>query len=478
MASLTLSLPKTLICRAANQSIPLFKRILAGCLIAVQLLAVVDAAASDDLRSQTFTNFKTALDTDDLVQAEQLAQTLVELTEQKFGAEARELVNPLTNWGTVAFRSGRFTEAEERYQRAIALLEGQRAGADRLLIRPLQGLGETWLESARAAEAVIVLRRAVDLSRNLDGLYNLDQLDLVDALIDAYRQTGQTADAEREHQFAYRTVETAYGKNDLRLIEPLDRYARWFENMGRYSTSRGLHARALQLAEQLSGDRPLVGVPALRGLARTWFLEAVYGPEVEQQTTAPQVAENPGLLMQQPGTRFNSDGERALRYALDIVKERSPDNHRLQGELSTELADWYLASGNRKTRETYAEAWQAFEKANDGSIDTLKAPRLLVYRAPPLATSRLQPENAEEYTTRVVDLLATVDENGKVNDARLANETSDLPEATARSVIFALRRARYAPRLEDGIPVTTIDMPFSETLWLRVSTLDRSASTP
>jgi hypothetical protein len=102
----------------------------------------------------------------------------------------------------------------------------------------------------------------------------------------------------------------------------------------------------------------------------------------------------------------------------------------------------------------------------------------LVYRAPPLAISRMQPDNPDDYTTRAVDLLATVDENGKVSDARLADDTTTIPEATARSVIFALRRARYAPKLDAGIPVVTTDTPFSETLWLRVSTMDPPAATP
>lgn len=434
--------------------------------------------AQEMSRTDTFQSFKRALDNQDLEAAERLAKSLVALTESEFGEDSRELVNPLTNWGTVAFREGRFPEAEIRYQQAIKLLEGQRSGADRLLIRPLHGLGETWLAAGRAAEAVVVLRRAVDLSRNLDGLYNFSQLDLVDALIEGYVALGQTSEAEREHQFAYRTAETAFGKNDLRLIDPLDRYARWYESIGRYSTARGLHARALQLAEQLANEQALVGIPALRGLARTWFLEAVYGPEVDTQATAPQIAEGAGLLSQQPNNRFNSDGERALQYALEIAKERASENYRLQGELLTELGDWYLVSGNRKATEIYAEAWQTLEKSGEEALAPLKTPRLLVYRPPPLSVARLQPDNPEDYSLRTVELRCSVDTNGKVLDAQLADEQASLPEATARSVVFALRRARYAPRLEAGLPVMTSDVSFSESLWLRVSKSDPPAATP
>ena len=480
MAGFALSVPKTLkyFCKRISGASGVAKslwKLSAGVLLLASGPMLIGEQAS---RVDTFQAFKVALDNDDLLAAEVLAQSLVSLTEKEFGTDSRELVNPLTNWATVAFRAGRLQEAEVRYQQALALLEGQRAGADRQLIRPLQGLGETWLAAGRAAEAATALRRAVDLSRNLDGLYNFEQLDLVDALIEAYVALGQTSEAEREHQFAYRTAETTFGKSDLRLIEPLDRYARWYESIGRYSTARGLHARALQLAEQLANEQALVGIPALRGLARTWFLEAVYGPEVQEQSSAPRVAEGMGLLSQQPGNRFNGDGERALRYAVDIAKERDSENYALQGELLTELADWYLVSGNRKTTETYAEAWQMLEKAGEQALAKLKEPRLLVYRAPPTSTARLQPEDPAEYSLLTVELRCTVDANGKVEETRLADEQATVPEASARSVIFALRKARFAPRLEAGVPVATTDVAFKESLWLRASRTDSPAATP
>jgi len=162
-------------------------------------LLAADAAPSEPL--QIFARFKSALEANDLATAGQRAQELVTVTEAQHGKDSRELVNPLTNLGTVQFRRGNFAEAEANYQRAVALIEGQVSGADRLLIRPLQGLGETWLATNRPADAATALKRAVDLSRNLDGLYNAEQLDAVDALIEAYENMGAKAEAEREHQY-------------------------------------------------------------------------------------------------------------------------------------------------------------------------------------------------------------------------------------------------------------------------------------
>ena len=410
---------------------------------------------------------KQALERNDLSAAAALATQIVTRTEERFGKDAAELVNPLTNLGTVAYRRGDFVAAEIAYQRAVRLIDGQLSGADRRLIRPLQGLGETWLAAGKPNEATIALKRAVDLSRNLDGLYNIEQLDLVDALIEALEGADRLSEAEREHQNAFRVVETAYGKKDLRLIEPLDRYARWYESVGRYATARGLHARALQLAEELSPTKPVLGVPALRGLARTWFLEALYGPEIEPTTAGPEMGDGTELFAPNAGAgRLNNDGERALRFALAILDAQKPINAVLRSETLVQLGDWHLIAGNgSRAFGHYADAWKALDALPE-QRKWLQSPRLLFYRAPATAASRLRPTDPTEYVAREVRFRVHVGRDGKVIEP--AVESSDAPDATQKSAAFALRRARYAPRLENGEPAETEGVPFRETLLVRI----------
>ena len=180
-----------------------------GCLLA---FGQPTSASSASEQGELFLRFKSAFEADDWASAEERAAALVRLIESSGKDSARELVNPLTNLGTVAFRRSNFDVAIEHYNRAIQLIDGERAGADSLLIRPLHGLGESLLAKGMAGEAVIPLKRAVDLSRNVDGLFNPAQIDIVDALIEAYVATGQLSDAEREHQYAFRIAETTFGK--------------------------------------------------------------------------------------------------------------------------------------------------------------------------------------------------------------------------------------------------------------------------
>ena len=449
-------------------------------------LLAADTALSEPL--QIFARFKSALEANDLATAGQRAEELVAITEAQRGKDSRELVNPLTNLGTVQFRRGNFAAAEANYQRAIALIEGQVSGADRLLIRPLQGLGETWLASNRPADAATALKRAVDLSRNLDGLYNADQLDAVDALIEAYEKMGAKAEAEREHQYAFRIAETNFGKRDLRLVEPLDRYARFFESVGRYATARGLHARALQLAEELSAEKPVVGVPALRGLARTWLLEAIYGPEVEAQ---PAFELNDGgdpFVNNANQARLNAEGLRALSFALDVVNRSKPVDLRQLCELHAQIGDWYLISGNLgRAYASYGDSWKALSNAAVATGTPqlralLESPRVLVYRAPSASASRMRVQNSDDYAVKDVEMRLKVGKDGKVLDVVVANTAA--PENSTKAAMLAARKTRFAPRIVDGEPAETEGVVLREQLMVRIqrspqaSSSDPPAATP
>lgn len=429
----------------------------------------VAAATAESERGELYLRFKSAFEAGDWASAEERATALVRLIESSGNDNPRDLVNPLTNLGTVAFRRGNFDVAIKHYSRAIALIDGERAGADDLLIRPLHGLGEALLAKKNSVEAVTPLKRAVDLSRNVDGLFNPAQIDIVDALIDAYVANGQLTEAEREHQYAFRIAESTFGKNDLRLIEPLDRYARWFESIGRYTTARGLHARALQLAERQSADKPIVGVAALRGLARTWLLEGIYGPEVEPETTVREANEASGPFLSAAGAgRLNADGERALRVALNIVADTKPRDDKLYGETLIQFGDWYLISGStQRAHASYLEASKVLSAAGSGAERVLESPRLLVYRAPAASITRFKPDDPSQHTLHEIEFALEVGADGKVLDAQVASSTA--PDATTRAALLAARKARYGPRVSGEQVVASTGVMLREKVWVRAA---------
>jgi len=416
-------------------------------------------AASDPERLEVYHQFRSLFDAHRFQEALAPAQQLVTLTEQQYGPKAAELVTPLTNLGTTYHRLGRHEEAVGVYQRSIEIVEATASGTDRRLLRPLQGLGVTYAALGQFDNASLVLKRAVDLSRNIDGLFNAGQLQMLTPLIASYVALADFANAEKEHQFALQVAETAYGKDDLRLLGPIDTYARWFEFVGRYSAARALHARALSIVESNGKLTPLA-VDALRGIARTYRLEYFNGSESEPATADAPLALEPLSSPSWSMRSLNPDGEQALRAAVQVLARETPPNHARLGETLVDLADWYVCSGDEpRAQIAYRQAWLELQTA--GSTGLLAQPRQLAYRPPPasITRSRIEPREAEEHG---VDVSFTVTPEGRT--AEVTAVQSDASEGQQKAVISAVKRARYGPRVLDGSAVATPGVTLHERI--------------
>jgi tetratricopeptide (TPR) repeat protein len=242
-------------------------------MLAVLAMPVASAVTDAD-RVQLYDEFRAAFDARHYKDALPLAERLVSMTEEQYGAADRTLVNPLSNLATTQYRLRDFKTAEETYLRTVKMVEASGGSTDRALLRPLHGLGATYFASGQYEDASLILKRALDLSRNFDGLFNLGQVPILEPLIDSLVALDRHEDVERAYDYSIRVAESGYGKTDLRVMRPLRRAAHWHERMGRYTTARILYARALQIAEQTDKDSVRT-VDSLEGIARTYRLEFV-----------------------------------------------------------------------------------------------------------------------------------------------------------------------------------------------------------
>src|SRR5205823_952648 len=290
-------------------------------MLAAAVLAPTAAlAVTDAERVAVYRQFRAAFDAHRYPDALPLAEKLVALTQEQYGANGRELVNPLANLGTTRYRMGDYKDAEEAYLRSVKIAADTGGNGDRLLLRPLQGLGATYYATRQYEDASVTLQRALDLSRNLDGLLNPGQMPILYPLIGSLVNLERHGEADREFQYAVRVAQSAWGSTDARVIRPLDRYAHWLEHMGRYPSAS-------------------VGGSPDRG-----------------------------------GRGLNPDGEKALLLALQTIDKMRPVDHELRGRSLMELGDWYLCADQAdKSLARYREAWKEFQQA--GSTAPLDAPR-------------------------------------------------------------------------------------------------------
>lgn len=418
---------------------------------------------TDADRVQVYKEFRTLFDAKRYGEALPLAVQIVSMTEEQYGASDRALVNPLTNLGTVYYRLKDFPAAEREYTRSITILEATAGTMDRQFLRPLHGLGAAHFAAGEYVDASVALKRAIDLSRNLNGLFNVEQLTILDPLIASYVALDLTADAEKEQQYALRVAENAYGKMDVRMLKPLDRYGHWLERIGRYTTARLLYARALTIADQVDGRGSKRSIDPLLGIARTYRLEFVNGAEDPAAAPDPFVNSDMGPIPVDGAERLNPDGERALRLALAVIDRGNPVDHRKRGETLIELGDWYMSAGSlTRGIETYREAWKDLSTAD--ATDLLGVPRLLAYRPPPSSASRskLSPEEADEHE---VEVHFTVGKDGRTEDVKAV--AGDASESLQRSVVSAVKKARYGPRFLDGEPVETSGVTLRERMLVK-----------
>ena len=193
---------------------------------AMCLWATSAYAVTDSDRIAVYKEFRSQFDARKYAEAQPLAERLVALTEEQYGGEDLALTNPLTNLATVHYKLGQYPAAIENYQRTLRILQAKSTIADKQQIRPLHGLGVSFMGARDPESAVVALKRAADLSRNTDGLFNINQVEFIDALIDAYESTGRFVEAEKESLYAMRVEEAAYGRNSIKLLDRLDKLAR------------------------------------------------------------------------------------------------------------------------------------------------------------------------------------------------------------------------------------------------------------
>jgi TonB family protein len=423
-------------------------------IVAIGLLCGSVTAVTDADRVRVYHDFRTEFDARNYAAALPLAEKLAALTEEQYGKADRSLAIPLCNVATTQYRLHDYRNAEGTYLRTVRIVEDSGGGADRALLRPLHGLGATYFATHQYEDAALILKRALDLSRNLDGLFNLEQMSILDPLIDSLVILDRNDEVERAFDYSVRVAETAYGKTDIHVARPLNRSAHWQEKMGRYPTARVLYARALQIAEQAGPAAVINTVEPLEGIARTYRLEFVNSeaekPDSSSDIYAPaQPVEN--------NQKLNPDGERAILMALKAIGPADPLR---RGSALVELGDWYLSGGlPNRGLAAYKRAWKEFEQA--GSVETLAAPRQLAYRPPLAAVSRAKGgrENMEEH---FVEVSFTVTSEGRTSDVTVV--TSDATPSQQKAVVSAIRRARYAPRFLNGEAVETPGVRFRERL--------------
>lgn len=422
---------------------------------------------AQDSRLEAYAQFRQLYEASRFDEALPYAKRVVELSEADPERD-HELPIAYNNLGATQYQLGDYPAAEASYHKSLELLEATQGISSRRLIVPIAGLGAVHAARDQHKEAADLFDRALAVSRRADGLFNLNQLPLIEQAADSRYAFSDFGGAEREHMYALRIAEQNFGYGDARTIPPLLELATFYEGLREFIAARMMYLRARDVALTQNPGYSAPAVKALCGIARTHRLQYTMDPESldSQQPARDEVTgEMIGKVYREsrvPPPSANNSGLKAAQSALELLRKTPDPPKDLMTETLIELGDWYQATSRPViSMPYYSEAagiFDAQEAVDPLAGNPLKTPRMVFYR-PPVSASRGLNTLSGQYTIRKAVFSFLVSDVGAPELITVVSTTmnEDQLALTRRSV----QKAIYSPRFTDGKPVSTAGVTFT-----------------
>lgn len=421
---------------------------------------------ANDPRMEAYEQFRSLYEAARFDEALPLARQVVELSESDPERD-HQLPIAYNNLGATQYQLGDYPAAELSYRKSLELLETTTGISSRRLVVPLAGLGAVYAAKDEHQVAADLFDRALAVSRRADGLFNLQQLPLIEQAADSRYAINDFGGAEREHMYALKIAEQNYGYGDERTLPPLIDLASFYESLREFIAARMMYMRARDIALKKGGYSPMA-VRALNGIARSHRLQYTMDPDTleSQQPARDEVTgEVIGKVYKEsrvPPPAADRTGLKAVQTALELLRSTPNPPPDLMTETLLELGDWYQATSRPSlAMPYYAEAAAIFEArvAEDPLAgNPLKAPRMVFYR-PPLSASRGLNTLTGQYIIRKAVFSFAVSETGDTEDVTVVS--TDMDEGQLSHSKRAVGKAIYSPRFADGKPVSTAGVTFT-----------------
>lgn len=433
------------------------------------LLPVLASAAQpsrvDDERLRLGEEYGRLVGEGEYAEALLAARRIVELIEATDPSDPA-LAMAYTDLGRAQLLSGDASAARLSLTRALELLAGEVGIASPRLITPLRLLGEAHAQDDQPASAIEAYRRGIVISQRSLGLFNPEQLRMIEPLIELYGQVGDEESLDREMHHAVLVAERVYGFDDLRLLPLIERLAVRLEQTDRYALAREQWSRTVEIASREGGGRNAATVNGLLGVARSHRLQYVRDPRsivVNTCRTDPQTGQpEPLTICTELGrpVPLDEDGEAAALEALAILESAGSPPPPLLAVTLLELGDWYVTAHEpERAISYYQRAWPLLSGlATPSEPNPLLLPRPLEYRTPIAARQYVAPPG-RQHAVREIEFTLTVLADGSTADIQ---PVSNAPEARLVRIRRALEGARFSPRFIDGRPVPTEGYQFVE----------------
>ncbi len=274
-------------------------------------------------QADAYAEFKRLFEAGEHAAAVEQARRVVDMAERAEPVVAEELQVAVMNLGLAERTAGDYVAAEASYQRAIGLIEASGRLTSPRYARAHAGLALAYYDARRHDLAAPAFDRAIALNRRAEGLFNEDQLPLLEKQADSLTELGRAEDALHAHRYALRLVGRRHGERSLRYALELESFGRWYTRARAYDASRATLKRSAELIATLEGPEAveLIGpLTAIAENARRW----IYDPQARAQSPDEERRGMyhdpvmPGPPSLSPST-IESEGLRALEQAVAVA---------------------------------------------------------------------------------------------------------------------------------------------------------------
>ena len=332
------------------------------------------------------------------------------------------------------------------------------------LFQPLVLLGDAEFKRGNYIGALDSWYRAREVSRQIHGLHNLDQTDVLYKEADALYAQEKYSEANDKHEQAFAMYLRVHGEETVETLPGLDRLASWYLETYNVYAARGLYKDMLKIARSNLTEFDPRKIQALKNLAKTYRMERFrpeFLPPVSAAFKALPYGASISTAKYYPDINNYAPGERAL---IDVIKLQLNAGDTTIEELTEsklDLADWYLLFEKyQKATVIYKDVWDSLHgtTAQDLLEGEMSVPKQLFLPLP----NDPMPKIFSSDTTVLrgqIDLTYSVIPEGKTRNVKIVR--SDPGDVIDIAVVSALRKARFRPAFKDREAVQTDEMTYT-----------------
>lgn len=358
--------------------------------------------------------------------------------------------------------------SQQEYLDAIDRIEAEDGAYGEQLSQHLLGLGLTYQKEGEHDEAIDVFKRAIHVNRINQGLYNLNQVPMLERLIESHVARGQWEDANDRHHYLYWLHRRNYGEDDPRMLPVIDKLSAWHLNAYALDVSSGLFHHlinahnlfklAVDIIDTNYGTHDLRLIEALRGLTVSNYYLATYqgksnkGFQMTTNSSSAPSAEERARLDQYIINSYSS-GKKAITRMVDVYTNNPESPPSASIKAKVELGDWYLLFNKwHSALDIYQESYDTLVANNANPIDIRKLfGKPIALPDLPLIDTQLPNDENPHY----VLVRFNVTPYGRARDIEILESYPPDKVRIRSRVRKSLKVAKFRPRFENGAPALT-----------------------